>query len=109
MVKKKYIFGFILFLCLGAIILVLYWESNAPRRMADNIINNIENYRKEKNQLPDPDDHKLMQQLGLTLQKYWYPEYEVIDKDHYRIIILEGFDGPYWTYSSKDRKWKKQF
>lgn len=86
-----------------------YHVSTAERRNADRIIEAIEQYRKVHGRLPHPDDHALMARLGFELRVGWHPDYEVGEKGFYRITILEGFDGPYWTYDSYSRMWRKDF
>jgi len=34
------------------------------------------------------------------------PDYSKDEEDNYEIVFLEGFDGPYLIWSSKDKKWK---
>ena len=97
----------------GSIVIVavatwLYWmASTTERRNADRIIEAIEQYRKTHHRLPNPGDHALMSSLGFELREGWHPDYEVGQKGRYRITIVEGFDGPYWTYDSNSRMWRK--
>lgn len=86
-----------------------YWESTAERRSADRIIVAIEDYRKTHGRLPDSRDHEVMKSLGFQLRAVWHPDYQVGEKGLYRITILEGFDGPYWTYDSFSQMWRKDF
>ena len=87
----------------------IYWASMAERRNADRIIAAIETYRETDGQLPDSRDHEVMKQLGFELRVGWHPDYQVGEKGLYRITILEGFDGPYWTYDSFSQMWRKDF
>ena len=87
----------------------IYRDSTAERRNAHRIIAAIEDYRETHGSLPDSRDHKVMKRLGFVLQVGWHPEYEVGEKGLYRITILEGFDGPYWTYDSFSQMWGKDF
>jgi hypothetical protein len=86
-----------------------YVESTAERRNADRIIEAIEGYRKAHGRLPDSRDHEAMRNLGFELRVGWHPDYQVGEKGLYRITILEGFDGPYWTYDSFSQMWRKDF
>lgn len=86
-----------------------YQESTAERRNADRIIAAIEDYRRTHGRLPESGDHELMKNLGFDLRVGWHPDYQVGEKGLYRITILEGFDGPYWTYDSFTQMWRKDF
>lgn len=86
----------------------VWWESTAARRNAGRIIAAIEEYRGIHGRLPGSENHQVMKSLGFELRAGWHPDYEIQDKE-YRITILEGFDGPYWTYHSLTRTWTRAF
>lgn len=83
-----------------------YWVTTAERRNADRIIEAIEDYRETHGHLPDARDHEVMKRLGFELRVGWRPDYQVGEKGLYRITILEGFDGPYWSYDSFSQVWR---
>jgi len=87
----------------------IYWNSTAERRSADQIIAAIEDYREAHGRLPDSRDHEVMKNLGFELRAGWHPDYQVVEKGSYRVTILEGFDGPYWTYDSFSKRWRRDF
>ena len=84
-------------------------DLTAERRNADRIIAAIEDYRGTHGQLPDSLNDEVMKRLGFELRVGWHPDYQVGKKGLYRITILEGFDGPYWTYDSSSQVWRKGF
>ena len=86
-----------------------YWTVTADRRNAERVISAIEDYRVANGKLPDPDDHQVMKSLGFELREGRNPDYEVDEKGLYRITILAGFDGPYWTYDSFSQSWREEF
>ena len=87
----------------------IYWDSTEERRNANRIIAGIEDYRETQGRLPDSRNHELMKRLGFDLRVGWHPDYQARENGLYQITILEGFDGPYWTYNSSSKKWRKEF
>jgi hypothetical protein len=82
------------------------WYMGYPERMRGNrIISRIEEYRQREGHLPDTQERSVMEKLGFELRIDWHPYYEQLDATNYRIIFLEGFDGPYWFYESKTKTW----
>jgi hypothetical protein len=73
----------------------------------NEIILKIETYQKT-NGLPENDDWKTLVKFGFRENLLGLePEYNKIGNDTFEIIFLEGFDGPYLMWNSKERKWKK--
>jgi hypothetical protein len=87
----------------------IYRNATAERRSADRIIAAIEDYREAHGRLPDSRDHEVMKSLGFELRVGWHPDYQVSEKGLYRITVLEGFDGPCWTYDSFTKRWRRDF
>jgi len=76
-------------------------------KYADKIIDQIEEYKKNKG-LPESDDWETLKKFGFKDHAdFLVPEYQKINNDNYELIFIEGFDGPYLLWNSKDRKWKK--
>ncbi len=87
----------------------MFWLSHAERWRANRIIAAIERHRSINGALPDEEDHELMKKLGFELRAGWHPSYQLRADGQYRIVILEGFDGPYWTYDSTSKRWAKSY
>lgn len=100
------IIGIIIALMAG---IFLYRTSTAPRRKATHFIIAIEEYRTKHGRLPHPDEHAILNKLGFKEQATPHFQYDIGEKQlSYRITIVEGFDGPYWTYNSLTQNWRKQ-
>lgn len=72
----------------------------------NKIIQNIEDYQKNYGKLPDNNDYKTLKILGLKLEdSRVYLDYITDNKGNFELTYLEGFDGPYLLWNSKERKW----
>ena len=70
----------------------------------------IEDFKKEKGRLPTTDDWDILEQLGFKIENLGtYPSYEKINESEFELIYLEGFDGPYLLYNSRQKHWKIDF
>ena len=71
----------------------------------------LDDYFKQHHVLPDDDAWLQLQQIGFTSQEIEkaYPEYHKLDDDAYELLFVQGLDGPYLTWNSWERKWKKGF
>jgi hypothetical protein len=110
---KKSILIISLSITIPIALLVIWW--NLPlsiNRYSDinfgnEIILKIESYQKA-NGLPENDDWKTLMKFGFNENLLGLePEYSKLDNNTFEIIFLEGFDGPYLMWNSKERKWKK--
>ncbi len=73
----------------------------------NKIIQKIENYQKT-NKLPESNDWNILKNFGFKENSISFePEYSKLNDDTFELIFLEGFDGPYLMWNSKERKWKK--
>ena len=78
-------------------------------KLGDKIIDNIEKY-KVHNKLPDNDDWETLRKFGFRDKiDFLQPEYSKIDSSTFELIFIEGFDGPYLMWNSKERVWKKDY
>lgn len=100
------------FLFLFIILFSIYW--NLPIEITrktdieagNKIIQNIENYQKNYGILPDNNDTKTLKNLGLKMEDSpIYLDYTKDNKGNFELTYLEGFDGPYLLWNSKERKW----
>src|SRR5690606_41791202 len=67
-------------------------------------------YKVENNKLPENDDWETLEKIGFKTEMLGTsPSYETDGNDEYEIIFLEGFDGPYLMWNSKEGKWKIGF
>lgn len=76
----------------------------------ERLIANIEQYRQKHQRLPDNEDWKTLGQLGFRLEELGTrPDYAKIDDENFEIVYLEGFDGPYLLWNSKNKEWTVDF
>ena len=76
----------------------------------NNLVDRIEEFQKEKGQLPTPGDWTTLEKLGFKMEMVGtVPTYERINENEYELIYLEGFDGPYLLYNSRLKDWKVDF
>ena len=79
-------------------------------KFGNELIQKIENYKNEYSQLPLDSDWGLFEQFGFRMEMLGTdPSYSKINDDEYELIYLEGFDGPYLLYNSKEGRWKIDF
>ncbi|MBB6370669.1 hypothetical protein [Chryseobacterium shigense] len=101
------------FLLLFFIILFsIYWNlpigitRKTDIEAGNKIIQNIENYQKNNGMLPDNNDYKTLKNLGLKQEdSQIYLDYTTDNKGSFELTYLEGFDGPYLLWNSKERIW----
>ena len=75
-------------------------------KFANKIIDQIDKY-KITNSLPESDDWETLKKFGFEDHlDFFVPEYQKLNDETYELIFVEGFDGPYLLWNSKDRKWK---
>lgn len=76
-------------------------------KFANKIIDQIDKY-KMTNSLPESDDWETLKKFGFEDHlDFLVPEYQKLNSENYELRFIEGFDGPYLLWNSKDRKWKK--
>ncbi|MFD0975394.1 hypothetical protein [Salinimicrobium gaetbulicola] len=76
----------------------------------NKLVERIEAFKKEKGQLPTPNDWMALEELGFKTEMLGTdPTYEKINENEFELIYLEGFDGPYLLYNSRQKHWKIDF
>lgn len=110
-----------IFIVLASVILLtivsyfVWWQlpvtinRSSDIKLGNEIVKKIEIHSLTKG-LPESNDWTQLKQLGF-IDKYDFlkPEYSKIDKETFELIFIEGFDGPYLMWNSKERKWKEGF
>jgi len=72
----------------------------------NDAIEKIEGYKTTHGGYPETGDWEILRKIGLKFRgETTWPDYRRI-RDSYVLRFLEGFDGPYLTYSSEEKKWK---
>lgn len=109
---KKALLIIVSTLILAVISITIYWNlpieitRKSDIKEGNQIIQNIETYQKISRKLPENDDWKTLKKLGFNLEdSVSYLDYKTDNKGNYELTYLEGFDGPYLTWNSKERKW----
>nr|WP_321357397.1 hypothetical protein [uncultured Draconibacterium sp.] len=98
---------------IALIILYLIWiklpftiNRHSDIKLGNRIIDQIESYR-ETNGLPESTDWETLKKFGfIDHLDFLEPEYQKLNDDDYQLVFIEGFDGPYLMWTSKDKKWK---
>lgn len=75
-------------------------------KMGNEIVEKIENYRKNSYKLPEVNDWQTLEQLGLQKDHPEKPVYTKDDNGNYELIFDDGLGGPYLLWNSSDKKWK---
>ncbi len=77
-------------------------------KFGDSVIEKIEDYRKTNGRLPETGDWQTLKTLGFRYKvDFLVPEYQKLNDDNYELRYIEGFDGPYLLWNSKDKIWKE--
>lgn len=108
MIKKVVLFILIL------IFLVIVWY-NLPLsilyyseiKKGNQLIENVEQYQEMYQTLPAGNDWKLLKELGFEIEMLGTNPSYIRNGSDFEIVYLEGFDGPYLLWNSKERIWKK--
>lgn len=73
----------------------------------NSLINKIEQYQRLHG-LPETTDWKTLKELGfIDKGDFFVPSYQKINDKTFEITYVEGFDGPYLLWNSKERHWNK--
>ncbi|MGV3611488.1 MAG: hypothetical protein ACO1N0_11090 [Fluviicola sp.] len=114
MKKALYSLGSLLILAL--ISLVIYWNlpfeitRKKDLELGNTLIENIQSYKSKYHKIPDENDSKILRKLGFKIEPLGTkPSYETNQNGEYEVVFLEGFDGPYLMWNSKEEKWKMDF
>ena len=111
-------FSKVLIFLIGLIVLtigafIVWW--NLPvtiNRRSDiafgnSLIKKIEQYKRQHG-LPETTDWKTLKELGfIDKGDFFVPDYQKINDTIFELTYLEGFDGPYLLWNSKERHWNK--
>lgn len=109
--KKAFII-FTSLLLLLIISITIYWNlpieitRKSDIEAGNKIIQNIEAYQKANGKLPESNDWETLKKLGFSLEdSVSYLSYATDHQGNFELAYLEGFDGPYLLWNSKERKW----
>lgn len=102
-----------LFVCIFLISLIVTWKLLPFRvryykeiSIGDDFANNIKKYYSKNNELPKKDSAELLMILNpKTGYDVLWPQYLPYDSANFYLIYMEGFDGPYLRYDSKEGTW----
>jgi hypothetical protein len=113
---EKIFYILISVLILSIISFVIYWNlpfevtRKADIDLGNTLIENINSYKSKYNEIPATDDWKTLEKLGFKIEMLGTkPNYENNQNNEYELVFLEGFDGPYLMWNSKEKKWKIGF
>ena len=83
----------------------------AEVRRGNALRQQLDGYFSQNHTLPEDGAWQQLKQIGFTSQELEraYPEYHKIDDAAYELLFVKGFDGPYLTWNSWERRWKKGY
>ena len=104
----------------AAIILILMYSiwSHLPLSMqrysdikfGNQLVSNLTEYKLSTRKLPKEGDWKTLESLKFKMTELGtQPDYKKLNDTTFELIFLEGFDGPYLTYSSLTKKWTMKY
>ncbi len=100
----------LVFIITGIIYFILSFEITRKNEIerGNELAMKILRYKSRFEKLPEDNNWELLQKIGFTLEELdkGSPRYNKIDNTHFQIILVKGFDSPYLTWDSKDKKWK---
>jgi hypothetical protein len=108
---KKIALYFSLILVAIIVGLIIFWriaikvDKNEKIDLGNSIITKMTNYQRHSG-LPQNNEWNVLDSLGFVTETS-HPEYSRINDDEYEIIFVEGFDGPYLMWNSKEKIWKE--
>ncbi|KIC63647.1 hypothetical protein [Chryseobacterium taiwanense] len=109
---KKILITLASLLLLVIISITIYWNlpieitRKSDSETGNTIIKNIEAYQKANGKLPGNNDWKTLKKLGFNLESsVSYLSYTTDNHGNFELAYLEGFEGPYLLWNSKERKW----
>ncbi|MFM2334804.1 MAG: hypothetical protein RIS91_807 [Bacteroidota bacterium] len=109
---KKITLGILTFFVLLTGSFFIWWNlplsinRRSDIKLGNQIIENIERYQNQ-NGLPNNTDRETLQKFGFRDKiDCLQPEYRKLNENEFELVYLEGFDGPYLMWTSKERKWK---
>lgn len=104
------------FICVMLVIMIgwnympLEIQRYSDINLGNSMIKKIENYKNENKELPRTGDWDTLKKIGFQFKgEGTWPTYERTSNTTYKLIFLEGFDGPYLTYDSVKKKWEISF
>ena len=110
---KRAILFFLSISVIVIISVVVYWNlpfeitRKSDIKIGNKLIENINYHQNQNKTLPKNDDYKTLEKLGFTMEMLGTkPSYASNQNGEYELIFLEGFDGPYLMWNSKEKKWK---
>ncbi|WP_407402089.1 hypothetical protein [Chryseobacterium sp.] len=112
---KIVVIAFVSIILLIIISIGIYWKLPIEITRKNDIaygnllIKNIELYQKNNHRLPENNDWETLSKIGFNKNDNENPVYTVDDFGNYEIVYMEGFDGPYLIWSSKEKKWTIDF
>lgn len=112
---KKIIIGILTIIVVTIGGYILWWNlpltinRRTDIKLGEEIIKNIE-IHKNQNGLPDNNEWETLRKFGFRDKiDFLQPEYSKLDDNNYELIFIEGFDGPYLMWTSKERIWKEGY
>jgi len=78
-------------------------------KFGNQLIEKIENFRKQNDSIPQTTDYVILQSFGFKLDEGFLPFYQKINSTDYILTYCWGFDPPWLYYYSKTQKWDYGF
>lgn len=90
--------------------ITIYWNlpieitRKSDIKSGNQIIENIENYRKNSYKLPEVNDWQTLEKLGLQKDNPEKPVYNKDETGNYELVYDDGLGGPYLLWNSTEKK-----
>ncbi len=77
-------------------------------KRGDELVLKILEYKDKVGKLPKSNDWKTLHSIGFSLQELDKANLQYCKKDESRFVLIfvKGFDSPYLTWDSSDKKWE---
>lgn len=95
--------------------ITVYWNlpievsRKSDIQFGNELIRNIEAYRKKSGKLPESNDWQTLEKLGFKKDESANPVYTADADGKYELVYIEGFDGPFLMWNSEEKKWTIDF
>jgi hypothetical protein len=108
--KKVIVYSLAIFITIVVVLFVAWriaikFDRNRKVQIGNAIVLRMAKYRKS-HLLPRDNNWRLLDSLGFDTETS-RPEYDRLSNDEYEIVFVDGFDGPYLLWNSKEKVWKE--
>lgn len=82
------------------------WRRHKDIQLGNTLIENVQNFQKQHNRLPENHENAVLLQLGFRQNKLgWQPNYRKIGANQFQIVYADGYVPPFLTWDSHTKQW----